>query len=263
MTPSQQNDIPSPLAAISLKLVGAATILVAMIDFILLLFPPQLSEPAWLVGTMGSIVERGIVPLVGIALLIAGYWVDTSIGKSSRKASLVVDARFWTCLLSSLLGLIFILIMFLYPLNANRQLNTELALIENQSELATEELQGRLNEQLAQSKTQIDALLADESQFQAAVASGELDAAQIEQFERFRSDPQELDSFLSSQVGELETNLQNRISEEKQVATDRVKANPTLTVKAMTRVVLSSLLMGFVYAFIGWAGLRRLLAMVS
>ncbi|MEL6456471.1 MAG: HpsJ family protein, partial [Cyanobacteria bacterium J06623_5] len=108
-------------------------------------------------------------------------------------------------------------------------------------------------------RAQIDALLENEDQLQAAIESGSLDQAQVEQIERFRTNPQELDSFLTSQISEAQTQLQTRIGEQKKDATARLKSE---ALKATIRVTLSSLLLALGYTFIGWSGLRRLLAMV-
>ena len=108
MTSPPSTTIPSPLAAISLKLVGAITILAALIDFITLLFPPEFGDRAWQLATTTQLVDRGIVPLVGIALLFTGYWIDSSLGNAPRRMSLATDPRFWICLLACLLGLAFL-----------------------------------------------------------------------------------------------------------------------------------------------------------
>ncbi|MGD1864089.1 MAG: HpsJ family protein [Phormidesmis sp.] len=262
MTSSTPNEpiIPSPLAAISLKLVGAITIAASLIDFLTLLFPPNFGNRAWQLATVTSLVDRGIVPLVGIALLFTGYWIDTSIGKTARRSNLAMDARFWTCLLSCLLGLTFLLTTVFHPNNVRLQSRDALSQVEADAEEAAVELEGRLNADLSQRKAQIDALLQNEDQLQAAIESGSLDEAQLAQIERFRSNPQELDSFLTSQVSEAEEQLKIRIGEQKQDATAQLRAE---ALKATVRVTLSSLLLAVGYTFIGWAGLRRLLAMVG
>lgn len=252
--------VPSPLAAISLKLVGAITILAALIDFLTLLFPPNFSNRAWQLETITGLVDRGIVPLVGIALLFTGYWIDTSLGRSARKSTLFLDVRFWTCLLSCLLGLIFLVTTVLHPNNVRIQRRDALTQVQAEADQATADLETRLNSDLAQRRSQIDALLENEDQLQAAIASGSLDEAQVAQIERFRSNPQELDSFLTSQISEAQTELQTQIGEQREVATRRLRSDAR---KATFRVTLSSLLLAFGYTFIGWIGLRRLLAMVS
>ncbi|MEM9949509.1 MAG: HpsJ family protein [Cyanobacteria bacterium P01_D01_bin.36] len=259
-SPPNETTVPSPLAAISLKLVGAITIAASLIDFITILFPPNFGNRAWQLETVTSLVDRGIVPLVGIALLFTGYWIETSIGRKTRRASLAMDARFWICLLSCLLGLTFLLTTVFHPNNVRLQSRDLLSQVETDAEQAAVELEGRLNADLSQRKAQIDALLQDEEQLQAAIESGSLDEAQLAQIERFRSNPQELESFLTSQVSEAEEQIKIRIGEQKQDAASQLRSE---ALKATLRITLSSLLLAIGYTFIGWAGLRRLLAMVG
>lgn len=260
MTSPPSTTIPSPLAAISLKLVGAITILAALIDFITLLFPPEFGDRAWQLATTTQLVDRGIVPLVGIALLFTGYWIDSSLGNTPRRVSLATDPRFWVCLLACLLGLIFLLTAALHPNNVRLQSRDAIAQVEAEAQQASSELEGRLNADVSQRRAQIDALLQDEAQLQAAIASGELDEAQRAQIEQFRDDPESLNEFLNSQVGEAQTQLQTRIGEQQQDATRRLRSE---ALKATIRVTLSSILLAIGYTFIGWAGLRRLLSIVS
>ena len=256
----KETSIPSPLAATSLKLVGAITIVAALIDFLTLLFPPQFGSRAWQLATTTQLVDRGIVPLVGIALLFTGYWIDSNLGKTPRRVSLATDARFWTCLLSCLLGLIFIMMTVLHPNDVRIQSNEALQQVETEANQATTQLEERLNADLSQRRAQIAALLQDEEQLQAAIDSGSLDEAQLAQIQRFKENPEELEEFLNSQVGEAQNQLQTRIGEQQKDATERLK---TEALKATVRVTLSSLLLAIGYTFIGWQGLRRLLAMVG
>ncbi|MGB7086152.1 MAG: HpsJ family protein [Phormidesmis sp.] len=261
MTPSPLPErIPSPLAATALKLVGSITILAALVDFITLLFPPDFGNRAWQLATTTQLVDRGIVPLVGIALLLTGHWIDSSLGNGPRRTSLALDSRFWTCLLSCLLGLIFLSVAVIHPNNVRIQSREALAQVDTEATQASSQLEERLNADISQRRAQIDALLTDESQLDAAIASGDLDEAQRAQIERFRNDPAALNEFLNSQVGEAQAQLKTRIGEQKQEASKRVRSEAW---KAILRVTLSSLLLTVGYTYIGWAGLRRLLAMVK
>jgi ABC-type multidrug transport system fused ATPase/permease subunit len=260
MTSSPKEMIPSPLAATSLKLVGGITILASLLDFLTLLFPPQFGDRAWQLATTTQLVDRGIVPLVGIALLFTGYWIDSSLGRVPRRLSLALDVRFWTCLLACLLGLVFLLTTVLHPNNVRIQSREALAQVNQEATQATSEIDTRLKTELSQRRSQISALLENEEQFQAAIASGELDEAQRAQIEKFRNNPEELQKFLDSQAGEAQTQLQTRIGEQKKDAEARLKSE---ALKATIRVSLSSLLLCIGYTYIGWQGLRRLLSMVG
>ena len=67
------NPTKSPLAAIALKLVGLVTIISALLDYLILVIPPDFANPQWQLATTTQLVDRGIVPLVGIALILTGF----------------------------------------------------------------------------------------------------------------------------------------------------------------------------------------------
>jgi len=258
--PKETPQVPSPLAATSLKLVGAIIILATLVDFLTILFPPQFGNRAWQIATITQLVDRGIVPLVGIALLFTGYWIDSSLGRTQRRVSLATDARFWTCLLSCLFGLIFLMTTVLHPNNVRIQSREALEQVEAEATEATTQLEERLNADLSQRRAEIAALLQDEAQLQAAIDNGSLDEAQLAQIQNFRDNPDQLEEFLNSQVGEAQNQLQTRIGEQQRDATERLKSE---ALKATLRVTLSSLLLFIGYTYIGWQGLQRLLAMVT
>ena len=131
------NSTVSPLAAIALKLVGVVTILSALLDFIVLLIPPNFGDPQWLLNATTQVVDRGIVPLVGIALLLAGFWVERSSGKASQGGSLLTDLRFWTCLIASILGLVFLVFTFLHINNVRITSREALAQVQREANQAT------------------------------------------------------------------------------------------------------------------------------
>ena len=55
-----------------LRLVGYGLLVMAIIDLLFLLIPPQLMNPLWEFQTMGAIVERIPVTLLGIVLVYYG-----------------------------------------------------------------------------------------------------------------------------------------------------------------------------------------------
>ncbi|MEM6612951.1 MAG: HpsJ family protein [Cyanobacteria bacterium P01_C01_bin.72] len=59
-----------------LRLVGYGLLLMALIDLLFLLIPPQLMNPLWEFQTMGTIVERIPVTLLGMVLIYYGEKSD-------------------------------------------------------------------------------------------------------------------------------------------------------------------------------------------
>ena len=55
-----------------LRLIGYALLLLTLVDTLAILVPPKLFDPAWELETIGHLVERIPVPLIGFALVIYG-----------------------------------------------------------------------------------------------------------------------------------------------------------------------------------------------
>ncbi|NJN01887.1 MAG: hypothetical protein HC873_08450 [Leptolyngbyaceae cyanobacterium SL_1_1] len=246
--------VASPLAAISLKLVGAITIIAALIDFLILVIPPRFLDAQWQLGTTTQLVDRGIVPLVGIALLLTGAWIDNNAGVAKRNYSLLADSRFWVCLLSSLLGLLFAILTVLHPNNVRITSQQALERIDTEVGQATTQLEQRFEQQ----RTQLGSLVENEDQLQQAVDQGQLSPEQRTFVEQFRNDPAALDQFLEQQLGEARQQAQTQIGSRRQEAEKQIRQE---ALKSGLRVATSSLLLAIGYIVIGWLGLRRLLSM--
>lgn len=242
----------SPLAAISLKLVGKITVIASIIDYAVLLFPPQFNSTQWLLGTTTQLVDRGIVPLVGIALLFAGAWIESNLGIGSRARNLLIDSRFWACILASLLGLMFLGLTILHPNNVRITSRDAIGQISTQADQASTQLEARFTQQ----RDQLGALLQNEEQLQLAIESGQIAPEQLGVLEEFQNDPAALDQFLEQQLGEARQQAQTQIGTRREEAEQQVRQE---ALKSGIRVAISSLLLAIGYIVIGWTGLRRLL----
>lgn len=234
--------------ALALKVVGVVMILSSLLDYILMTIPfnPGLRE--WQIGLATQFVDRGVIPLVGIVFVLLGYRVDNS-GVSPK--SLVTDLRFWALLFSSLLGLIYLLIVPLHFNNVYAQSDQALKQINEKTTQA--------EAQLAAQTKQVDGLIKNPQQLaelDKAIASGQV---QGEQLARLQTLKQQLDTFkkdpkaLSTQV---ETAKQ-QIAKGKQEAESRTK---TEALKLSLRTGMSSLFLALAFIVVGWTGLRSLIS---
>ncbi|AFZ12858.1 hypothetical protein Cri9333_1978 [Crinalium epipsammum PCC 9333] len=235
-------------APLALKLVGAILILSSLLDYIVLLFPFNPTDKAWQLNTTSQLVDRGIIPLLGIALLIAGYWM------SSRDNDRVAgkpwqDLRFWALLLSSFLGLIFLLLVPLHLSNSNAQKDLAIQQINQEASQAETQLQGQLQ--------QVEVLAKDErrlKELDQAINSGQVQGEQLarltalrEQLQKFKQDPKAL----NQQLETLRTQIRSRKLDAE------TKANQQ-AFKLGIRTALSSLLLAVGYIALGWTGLRSI-----
>jgi ABC-type multidrug transport system fused ATPase/permease subunit len=244
----------SPLAAIALKLVGIVAIVSALVDYLILIIPPNLTNTQWQLATTTQLVDRGIVPLVGIALLLTGLWIENSVGRSPRAQTLMADLRFWVCALASFLGLVYLLLTFLH-LNAVRlSARTALEQVNAEASQASTELEQRLSTELSQQQSQIGQLLQNEELLSQAIQSGQLPP----DIEQFRDNPDGLNQFLQQRADQARQEIQTQIGTRRTEAESRVKAEAW---KSGLRVSISSILLAIGYSVVGWSGLKRLLSL--
>ncbi|NER81262.1 MAG: hypothetical protein F6K42_17185 [Leptolyngbya sp. SIO1D8] len=243
----------SPLAAIALKLVGVVTILSSLLDFLILLLPPDFGNTQWFLNLTTSIVDRGIVPLVGIALLLAGFWIDRSVGKSGRLSNLFLDLRFWSCLVASVLGFIFLILTFLHINNVRITARDALAQVEQEATEATTQLEQRLEGEVSQQQNQLQQLFEDEALLQQVIDSGQLPQDVLQ----FKDDPNALDQFLTQRAGEARERIETEIGTRREGAQQQVRQE---AVKSAARISISSFLLAIGYTIVGWTGLRRLMS---
>lgn len=253
--PAVTSPVASPLAAIALKVAGAIAILSALLDFLILLIPPNLTNVQWQLATTTQLVDRGIVPLVGMALLLSGFWVDSLVGRTvAQRKSLATDPRFWVCGLASLLGLAYLLLTLLH-LNAVRLSSQQaLAQVSTEAGEAATQLQQRLSTELSQQQTQLGALLENEDLLAQAIQSGQLPP----DIGQYRNNPDGLTEFLQQRADQAQQQI------ETEIGTRRVQAERQVRIEAWRsgiRISVSSLLLAAGYSMIGWLGLRRLLSL--
>jgi hypothetical protein len=238
----------TPLTSSILKLVGIVLILYYLIDLVLYLTAANFQNNQWVMTLTTQLVDRGFIPLVGLALLFAGYWVegtsDTAKG-SSQGLKLTV---LW---LASVLGLMFLLIV---PLNVNA---TRLAAedqvnkIEQEAKKATDQLDA----QVQQFKSQLDPQLTAIDQ---AIKGGQFQGAQLEQAKRQQEQLQKLKAdpkALEAQIAPQRDQKLKEINDQKKQLEDQTYKGALQT---GMRVGLNSLLLAIVYALIGWTGLRQM-----
>jgi hypothetical protein len=257
----------SSVAARTLKVVGIILILSALLDCIVLSLPGETSDivnRGWQLAAATQIVDRGIIPLMGIALLMTGFWVDSSSGVSIERRNVWVDLRFWALLISSLLGLIYLLLVPVHLNNTRLELKDTLVQVDKEAGQAEAQLEGQIKseqfkaqvEQLkSQRRSQIGALLQDEGKLQEALKSPEVPKELKAVLEESKKDPKALDKFLEQQAQELPNQARNEIRTRKQ---QKEKELRTRSRNSSLQTGISSLLLAIGYITVGWTGLRSM-----
>ncbi|WP_341526545.1 HpsJ family protein [Nostoc sp. UHCC 0302] len=265
------NRFASVNTALILKVVGIICILSFFVDFLILLLPFQPTDRGWQISLATALVDRGIVPLVGLGVLFAAYWFDSADTGGDRPKG--IDLRFPALILSSILGLMFLLIFPLHLNNVNQakaqtvnQISQDAEQAENQLKGQLTQLQAQLNsdqakaqlEQLRnQAKAQFTDLLKDDQKYKQALENPQVPADQKELLKKFKANPQELDKFIAQRTDPqgLANQRLNQIRQRRDEAEKQAKDNAW---KSGLRIGISSLLLAIGYIIIGWTGLRSL-----
>ncbi|MEK0179340.1 MAG: HpsJ family protein [Microcoleus anatoxicus] len=257
----------SSVAARTLKVVGIILILSALLDCIVLSLPGETSDilnRGWQLAAATQIVDRGIIPLMGIALLMTGFWVDTSTGVSIERQNIWLDLRFWALLVSSFLGLIYLCLVPLHLNNTRLELKEALVQVDREAGQAEGQLEAQIKsdqfkaqiEQLkSQRRSQIAALLQDEGKMAQALKSPEVPKELKAVLQESKNDPKALDKFLEQQAQELPNQARKEIQTRKQ---QKEKELRTRSRNSSLQTGISSLLLAIGYITVGWTGLRSM-----
>ncbi len=249
-----QPTVSSFLTPLALKTAGAVLILSSLIDLIFMLwFPPEnliLDGDRWWLYATSQLVDRGLLPLVGIAFVVAGDWiriVSTEDGGDRGNSW-----RIGTFTLASLLGLIFILIIPFQLMTTNDIKTKDLKKIGEEVTQIEKGIKGNLEQIKSQGKDKIQAQIAAiDKEIKGGQAQGDrLANLQItkSKLELLISNPQKFEQ-------ESNQNLQ-QLQKQKQEQDNKINKRMLQT---GVRTSLASLLLAIAYITIGWTGLRRVL----
>ena len=249
-----QPTVSSFLTPLALKTAGAVLILSSLIDLIFMLwFPPEnliLEGDRWWLYATSQLVDRGLLPLVGIAFVVAGDWiriVSTEDGGDRGNSW-----RIGTFTLASLLGLIFILIIPFQLMTTNDIKTKDLKKIGEEVTQIEKGIKGNLEQIKSQGKDKIQAQIAAiDKELKSGQAQGDrLANLQItkSKLELLISNPQKFEQ-------ESNQNLQ-QLQKQKQEQDNKINKRMLQT---GVRTSLASLLLAIAYITIGWTGLRRVL----
>lgn len=258
--------------SLSLKLVGIICIVSFFLDFLFLLIPFQPTDKLWQINLCRNLVDRGIVPMVGIAAMLTAYWFD-SVDEGSRPSPF--NLKLPTFMIASLLGLIFLLIFPLHLNNVNQvktqtltrigqeadqledQVKNQLAQVQtqlgnDQVKAAVEKQRTELKQQLS---TQLGELVKDEQKYNQALNNNQLPAVQKDLLKQYKTNPKALDDFIAQQTDPQQLANQ-RITQIRSQKEQQLEKTSDDAIKEL-RTGLSSLLLAIGYIIIGWTGLRN------
>ncbi|MFB8789925.1 MAG: HpsJ family protein [Potamolinea sp.] len=138
----------TPWSLAVVRKVGYGLLMLALFDLVAIFVPLRLTNPVWQFETMGAIVERVAVPLIGLVLISFG---ETEFRSDFEQK--VLKFLSWLCLI---VGVLFILLLPLGLINtwqvkmiSNNQINNQFLQQKSQMERAEKKLNQMKDEELA------------------------------------------------------------------------------------------------------------------
>jgi hypothetical protein len=245
----------SILVSRTLKTVGVVVTLATLIDIAIGAIPYNVLDRAWQIGFTTQLVDRGIVPMVGIVLFLTGCWMDGNDSPAERK-SLFLEPRVWAFIFASIMGAVFLLVFPLHLSNVGWSNQQRLEQISQKAKDAEAQFGSQLSTEISNQQAQISQLInASDDQLKQLVDGKQLSSEQADLIRKFKSDPKAIEPFLKQKGEEMKTQIQTRIGTEKLQAE---KAAQTESLKSGLRIGISSLLLAAGFIVIGWTGLRNL-----
>ena len=248
----------SNFTSLCLKTIGGILVLTSLLDYLTLAIPFQTSDAQWQIAFTSQIVDRGIVPMVGIVLIVLSYWVESHISKATNSQGF--DLRLPAFFLSLFLGLVFFLLV---PFHLN---NLRFVSVQNAAQIdaSTEEAQSVISQRYQQLKNPQNVQLITQriNDIDRALNSGKLNGETVspQQRQQLTSTKQQLESLsknaknpaaLDAKLNEVQTKLQTETLEQKSKAKTEV-------IKQGLRTGISSLLLAIGYLLMGWFGLQNM-----
>ncbi|MGK7892646.1 MAG: HpsJ family protein [Xenococcus sp. (in: cyanobacteria)] len=246
----------SNFTSLCLKTIGGILILTSLLDYLTLAIPFQPSDAQWQIALTSQIVDRGIVPMVGIAFVVLSYWVESNLSKTTTNQGF--NLRLPAFGLSLFLGVIFLLLV---PLHLN---NLRVISAQNlaQIDASTAEAQTLISQRFEQLKNpeNIQLITRRISDIDRALNSGKIEGKtlnsqqrqqlthtkqQLESLSQNTKNPDTIDARLQEAQSKLETET---LAQKNQTKTQAFKQG--------LRVGISSLLLSIVYLLMGWFGLQ-------
>ncbi|HEY9828086.1 MAG TPA: HpsJ family protein, partial [Stenomitos sp.] len=101
-----------------LPFVGTLLLLTLIVDFVIQSFSLQWSNPQAKLNFFNEIIDRGVIALIGLTLVYAGFWLNNALNPpvvaepgNPTANSPLRNPQFWNFVVASLLGLVFLLLL--------------------------------------------------------------------------------------------------------------------------------------------------------
>lgn len=261
------NPILTKYISFSLKVIGVVMILLAMIDNIFVGIPFK-SDVNWQITTISTIVDRGIIPMMGMVFFLVGYWITKSeveeeVQPSRRKLGLKLPIL----LLGSVLGLFFLILIPLHVKNTLKVVENRNNQITKQEQEQVKKIQQRYDElnktaaTLSQKPDAVKELEVALKNIDQALSTGELQGRRLNDQQKQeltqRKNLFQIYQQLAKTPNLPETILnRDQLSLKERINIERGKNRGIY--KQSLRLIANSFFLSIGYILIAWTGLKTI-----
>ncbi len=229
-----------------MKLAGIILVLFTIINYFLLIFTIKTGDTNWSLNFTTIIVEEGIIPILGIALMFCAYGFEEILGLAPPQPKLRWNSiKFWVYLLSFFFGIIFLLII---PLHISNAVAVSNEAVETANKTAKEEKE-ILEQRLEEQKNIIGDMLRNQPKLDAFIKKRQLSEEQIANLAKFKNNP----NAFKVKVEEVRSTLTQQIESKQQ---QEIQKSQLSAFHSSLKICLTSLLLASCYLTIGWSGFR-------
>ena len=244
---SKESKTSLSMASRGLKLAGTVLILITLLNFILLIVPPDIGSPSWWLNLSTQMIQQGIIPLIGVAALLGGIACEVVSGAAHETDAWIQTTKRRTFRLSLVLGLIFLILIPGHALAALVSSQQTLARIDREAEESLEQIELQLQQQQQLYLGIIDTDDDPEVLLEDLIGNEPLNEEQLAQFQEFIENPQSIDR----QIQILRTSLVERVQSRSSQAKERSRFGAW---KSIARFGLTSIMLSTCYLNIAFLG---------
>jgi|GEM_PF-2375322 len=246
--------------------VGLILILTFFLDFLVRLTSPQLSKVEVQLNLLNELIDRGVIPLIGLALIYAGFWfhlysqapVAPKAQDTSKERAAWQDPKFWTFVFASLLGLMFLLIIPFHYAKTGDVIQIALDQVEQEWTQNKANIDQQLN-QVKLEEQQWQTISKDPTQLDQLLNNPQMPPQQKSVLEQLKKDPQVLKQNVDARVKQLQqqqTQVSGQLAEAQKKKADVLLQAQGERTMARLRAGIRCILLAIGFASIGWTGLR-------
>lgn len=246
---AQAASLPARIVIVS----GLVALGLALVDFAVLIFTADFAAENGVSNFIEPVVDRGIVPLVGLALLFFGLWMDAQGPQSPSRESAIGALG---AIFALVLGLSFAVLSPVYLWQVRAEARSALAATtrearEAEEQLETDNFRSTLEDTFKQQAAEV---LQDDNRFQELLENPGLTPEQRERLEAARANPEQLEGLVEERAMEVPIAMLGEIRSRRQAREGEIRME---AIRNALRTGASGFLLAASYLAIAWLSLRE------